>query len=1525
MTYNRTDIAFITSPTGDVTVRWYLDLTVKNTTNSVLQNANVTIFNVTNSQLFNGLTAADGTVARQTLTEFVQNATLKTLHTPHTINGTLLKYLDNSTTVNLTTTGSTNLILVLPDDRVAPANITFVSPTQNNNAVVSVNYYTVNATFIEPQPEACLLEVVSGSNISMTMIGSSCYINRTGQSQGTYTYKVHVNDSVGNRGTSSTRTITLDTTVPSVTLPQVNISESVPVTTQIKINVTVTDSSGISAVLVGNATNVTMSSIGFNRYQVNTTPSALGCYSNQATCLLRFYANDTAGNLNSTTTLTLNIFGCGQTLTSSSTLTSSLTSAGSCFTIGADNLVINGAGYSVTGNGSGTAVNVITFTNVTIANLTINNFTTDVLVTTGSAALLNTTFSRQKTTVLATGNLTAKWYVDNVVREWGFDYFEGQSGGAGYCGDSKCGQGEDYYKCSVDCPLTGGTTETCGNSFCGYGETSTNCAGDCGGGAAYCGNGVCNQGESYSTCSVDCPNTGGGGQCNLRSDYCAVDITTCGQKTPPCGWTGSQCQIYNQSFCSSRTTDSICNGQSACQWTSGEVCGNSVCGGGETAATCPVDCGSANYCGNGVCAGNETTFTCASDCGKPTPPGVSGANVTIYDTSGNLVYNGVTDTSGRIPKLELTEFIQNSAAKTLYTVHSINITKSGYQKFSRLVNLSSTGSVSLENVLNNPFNNCGQYAGNQTKCTASKCKWENDTSLCKPDSTTLDCDQFCGRCTTQVVCQGSTKSCTWESGGFCRDNFNIFTYGTGGTTNSSGSFNFMPIDCSKEPQSCDSRYDVDKGYYKFETLCSDGIDNDLDGTVDCSDSDCTIWSQCASSYSAANDTTPPQITNCKTDLDASSASISCTTTEPTNLTLNYYGTSSSCASVTSSISENNLANCSLDDYTVWHHVTIDNTTAALSAGTIYYYKVYGFDRANLKYETGCLNFTTKSTVQTFNFRMFVPGEFVQMKPSTSTSFTNYNFSTSASEFSRYKNAEMNFAGHGITLRGVDISTSKSINFTNAFVSGNRSNFGTKFQGLNSSNWLETAQSLGMSPSDNVSLTIESAGNRLYKCDDSGGSCSQLTECYSVTSKNATHTTIDLAAAAGFSAYTVSDNAQLLTWDQTDSNASLYGASGASKTTADTTTFYANYSNVTSGAPINITGSYCEFNTTGISPVNMTYGSSLGLYSYSTQISAAGTHSWTSRCIGGGTLDNLNATDNVTIGSAPGAAPSTGGGGSSGTSPTPTSIVATPTPTVIEEPVNFVLNKDLIKLALRQGQSEKTAFIIENKGGKADVEISVVGIENLVFLDTKKLTLNKNEGMEIKGNIVVLESTKPGVYTGKISVKAGTLEKIVNVIVEVSSKRALFDVRLDLPSDQRSIIVGTGQGLITPTITLINIGDLEKVDVVLRYVVKDSENNIISETIETKGIEKQLSFARDLEIPSYAKQDNYVAYVQVEYQDSVAVASQLFSVQRSEGILKPIESIYLYIIVIIIIVVAILGLKLNIKRKGLERKIRRGRK
>ena len=74
--------------------------------------------------------------------------------------------------------------------------------------------------------------------------------------------------------------------------------------------------------------------------------------------------------------VTAAVSSCGD-ISSNSILTDNITASGDCFNISASNLVLDGAGYTITGPGSGIAINAWDVSNVTIKNFAnISNFST---------------------------------------------------------------------------------------------------------------------------------------------------------------------------------------------------------------------------------------------------------------------------------------------------------------------------------------------------------------------------------------------------------------------------------------------------------------------------------------------------------------------------------------------------------------------------------------------------------------------------------------------------------------------------------------------------------------------------------------------------------------------------------------------------------------------------------------------------------------------------------------------------------------------------------------------------------------------------------------------------------------------------------------------------------------------------------------------------------------------------------------------------------------------------------------------
>jgi subtilisin family serine protease len=96
------------------------------------------------------------------------------------------------------------------------------------------------------------------------------------------------------------------------------------------------------------------------------------------------------------------------------------------------------------------------------------------------------------------------------------------------------------------------------------------------------------------------PQEGGGHIGPMPNLAAALDALASVEPEPCDFWTELWCNLNDCSFCG--------------ETPAGE-CGDGTCSAGETAASCPDDCGGGEGCGNGACDGEESAEDCPQDCG----------------------------------------------------------------------------------------------------------------------------------------------------------------------------------------------------------------------------------------------------------------------------------------------------------------------------------------------------------------------------------------------------------------------------------------------------------------------------------------------------------------------------------------------------------------------------------------------------------------------------------------------------------------------------------------------------------------------------------------------------------------------------------------------------------------------------------------------------------------------------------------------------------------------------------------------
>jgi len=213
--------------------------------------------------------------------------------------------------------------------------------------------------------------------------------------------------------------------------------------------------------------------------------------------------------------------------------------------------------------------------------------------------------------------------------------------------------------------------------------------------------------------------------------------------------------------------------------------------------------------------------------------------------------------------------------------------------------------------------------------------------------------------------------------------------------------------------------------------------------------------------------------------------------------------------------------------------------------------------------------------------------------------------------------------------------------------------------------------------------------------------------------------------------------------------------------------------------------------------------------------------------------------------------------------------------------DFSVSSKLIKEELKLGLEKTITIKVKNTGDvQLRFDLSVETVRDFMSLSATSFTLESNEEKEIIAKII---GRKIGSYLGEIKFSADGMSKSVIIIIDVESEQALFDAKIDIPTAYEEVEAGNE---LKSQITLINVGTAAQVDVIVTYLVKDKRGNIIYESSETFAVEKQKSYVKSIKIPKGIKPDDYLAVIEVRYENQFAVSSEIFRVVEAKKFVMP---------------------------------------
>ncbi len=230
----------------------------------------------------------------------------------------------------------------------------------------------------------------------------------------------------------------------------------------------------------------------------------------------------------------------------------------------------------------------------------------------------------------------------------------------------------------------------------------------------------------------------------------------------------------------------------------------------------------------------------------------------------------------------------------------------------------------------------------------------------------------------------------------------------------------------------------------------------------------------------------------------------------------------------------------------------------------------------------------------------------------------------------------------------------------------------------------------------------------------------------------------------------------------------------------------------------------------------------------------------------------------------------------------------------------------IRIAINTNKQEiiKVTNLLSNT---LNLNIRQSGLTNLVLIDSPSIEVLPGQTKEMA--VTFVAPNEPGIYTGEIYIGS---EPIL-VTMNVKTKLLLFDSNIAVLN--KDYKVGTNEELRTK-VTLVPLGDPERLDVFLNYTIRDYNDTIYITQSETVLVDKQIDFKKNFDIGALPLGD-YVVGLELVYPDGVAPSSAHFEIVEQSP--ERFFGRLIFFLIILILIVLIIIILLIIRRRREEEK------
>lgn len=241
--------------------------------------------------------------------------------------------------------------------------------------------------------------------------------------------------------------------------------------------------------------------------------------------------------------------------------------------------------------------------------------------------------------------------------------------------------------------------------------------------------------------------------------------------------------------------------------------------------------------------------------------------------------------------------------------------------------------------------------------------------------------------------------------------------------------------------------------------------------------------------------------------------------------------------------------------------------------------------------------------------------------------------------------------------------------------------------------------------------------------------------------------------------------------------------------------------------------------------------------------------------------------------------------------------------------NITLNPTEFNIDLSIRTTKEEIISVTNLGtSQITISVSQQGLDNHIILGASSLTIPAGQTKEL--DVVFVALSEPDIFVGKIIIGG----KTVLVTLNVKTKLLLFDSNIVVLNKDFKVEQG---GDLETFVTLIPLGDPERLDVTLEFTIKDFNNKVYLTKSETLLIERQTDLRRDFDTGFLPLGDYSIGLV-LRYSGGVAPSSASFEVIERVplGIFgRLVLFLLILILLILIFIIIVLMRKVIEKRKA----------